>query len=91
LIKEIIDYLNDRAGTRYKVTECTKKMIHARYEEGFTIDDFKTVINNKIESWLGSEWAKYLRPSTLFIPSKFEGYLNEKVEQNVNMNIKELS
>jgi hypothetical protein len=45
--------------------------------EKFTLEDFKTVIDKKAKSWMGTEWQKYLRPETLF-GTKFEGYLNEK-------------
>ena len=75
---EIIAYLNDKCGTRYKATESTKKLIHARFKEGFTKEDFFKVIDIKVSSWKNTEWEKYLRPQTLFCASKFQGYLNEK-------------
>lgn len=75
---EIISYLNERTSSRYRNTESTKKLIRARLEEGFTKEDFFTVIDNKVRSWKGTEWEKYLRPETLFCASKFQGYLNEK-------------
>ena len=75
---EIIAYLNEKCCTRYKATKSTKELIHARIEEGFTKEDFFTVIDKKVKDWKGTEWEKYLRPSTLFNASKFQGYLNEK-------------
>ncbi len=75
---EIIDYLNEKTASRYKATKPTKEFIHARMEEGFTKEDFFTVIDNKVASWKGTEWEKYLRPQTLFNATKFQGYLNEK-------------
>jgi len=75
---EIIAYLNEKTASRYKPTKSTKEFIHARIEEGFTKDDFITVIDNKVASWKGTEWEKYLRPQTLFNATKFQGYLNEK-------------
>lgn len=77
--KSIISYLNEIAGTGYKPTTAkTKKAIHARLEEGFTVDDFKTVIAKKCAEWIGDpKMEKYLRPETLF-GTKFEGYLNAK-------------
>lgn len=75
---EIVSYLNEKAGTKYRASaEKTKKLIHARLSEGFGLDDFKTVIDNKCADWLGTDYAKFLRPETLFSP-KFEGYLNQK-------------
>lgn len=75
--KQIIDYLNKKAGTHYKPTsKATQKLIKARWHEGFTFEDFKKVIDNQAFSWQGTEWWAYMRPSTLFNASKFEGYLN---------------
>lgn len=77
---EIVDYLNQKAGTRYKhSSEDTRKHIRARVNDGYTIDDFKAVIDRKTAEWKGTEWEKFLRPSTLF-GSKFESYLNQKEE-----------
>ena len=75
---EIIEYLNDRLGSNYKTsTEKTRTQIKARFKEGFTLDDFKVVIDKKINEWFGTDMQKYLRPETLF-GTKFEGYLNQK-------------
>lgn len=78
--KEIINYLNKKAGTRYRESsKTTRSHINARISEGYTIDDFKTVIDKKCESWLNDKkMSKYLRPETLF-GTKFEGYLNEPI------------
>ncbi len=78
--KDVIDYLNQQTGKHYKST--TKKnqtVIRARTDEGFTLDDFKQVINNKVTEWKGTDMEKYLRPETLF-GTKFEGYLNQKTQ-----------
>ena len=78
LYTRIIAHLNEKAGTKYKATtQKTKTAIHARLAEGFTLDDFITVIDKKCADWIGTEFEKYLRPETLFSP-KFEGYLNAK-------------
>lgn len=79
--KEIIDYLNDQTNKTYKhTTKKTKTLIHARWNEGFRLDDFKRVIDNKVTAWRGGEMERYLRPETLF-GTKFEGYLNETPTQ----------
>ena len=78
-IKEIIQYLNDRCGTRYRYqTKGTQEHINARLKEGYTVDDFKTVIDKKFEEWHGTDMEKFLRPETLFA-GKFESYLNQKI------------
>lgn len=74
---EVVTYLNEKANTNFKpCTDKTKRCIKARVNEGFTLEDFKKVIDKKVNSWMGTEWQKYLRPETLF-GTKFEGYLNE--------------
>ena len=74
---EVVDYLNQAAGTAFrKTSKDTKKHIRARFNDGYTLDDFKTVIDHKVTEWKGTEFEKFLRPSTLF-GSKFEGYLNQ--------------
>lgn len=82
---KVIQHLNEKAGTRYKPSSSkTKTCIHARLAEGFTLDDFYTVIDKKCAEWIGTEWEKFLRPETLF-GTKFEGYLNSK-SKKVNEN-----
>ena len=76
---EIIQYLNMRTGAKYKsTTSKTKQLINARVNEGFTLDDFKTVIDKKCVEWSGTEFEKFLRPNTLF-GTKFDSYLNQNV------------
>lgn len=75
--KQIVDYLNDRTGKHYRLGKNVRKLINARLSEGYTVDDFKTVIDHKVASWKGTEMEQYLRPSTLFAPSHFDDYLNE--------------
>ena len=76
---EIIDYLNLKAVTRYKTSsKKTQSLINARLNEGFTLDDFKTVVDKKVAEWKGTEMEQYLRPETLF-GTKFEGYLNANI------------
>ena len=80
----VVDYLNQKAGTAYKPTgKATQQHINARLAEGFTVDDFKRVIDNKCADWLGTEWEQYLRPATLF-GTKFESYLNSKKTKEKN-------
>lgn len=75
--KIIINYLNTKSNKNYKYsTKKTQALIHARCEDGYTIDDFKKVIDIKCADWVGTEWEQYLRPETLF-GNKFEGYLNQ--------------
>ncbi len=82
-ITEIIFYLNSVLNTRYRVNnKVTQKHINARLKEGYTVDDFKTVIDKKTAEWRGTEMEQYLRPETLF-GTKFESYLNATINKSV--------
>lgn len=76
-IVEIIEYLNFKAGTKYRANNAiTIGHINARKGEGFTKEDFFAVIDNMTSRWLNDEkMSAFLRPQTLFC-GKFEGYLN---------------
>ena len=78
---EVMDYLNlvlKQYGKRgYKRDGKTAHTyIKRRLKDGFTVDDFKDVIEIKV-AWLKDpKQHKYYRPQTLF-SEKFESYLNE--------------
>ena len=77
--KEIVDYLNQKLGTKYRSTsQKTRKLIKDRFNDKFTLEDFKIVIDKKVFQWQGTQFSDYLRPETLF-GAKFEGYLNQQV------------
>lgn len=83
-IKEIVDYLNEKAETKFRSSsQKTQSLIKARLNEKFTVDDFKKVIDNKVQEWKDTDMEIYLRPETLF-GTKFEGYLNQKPIQKKN-------
>ncbi|OHB72971.1 MAG: hypothetical protein A2W17_03550 [Planctomycetes bacterium RBG_16_41_13] len=90
LYATIISYLNEKAKTSYKATtKKTTELIKARLKEGFALEDFKKVIDNKVHEWLNDlKFRKFLRPETLF-GTKFEGYLNqqplEKTQYDIDM------
>lgn len=77
-VKVIVDYLNDKIGAHYKPNgKKIKELIRARMNEGYTVEDFKTVIDKKFKSWGNDpKMSLYLRPSTLF-GTRFAEYLNE--------------
>ena len=82
---EIIEYLNLKTGSKFKPsTKPYVQAIQARLKEGYSIDDFKTVINKKCAEWIGTKMEKYLTPKTLFAPSHFDQYLNANVKPEMN-------
>lgn len=73
-----IEYLNEQADTKFRTnSKQTRTIIGARLKDGFTLKDIKQVIDNKVNDWKGTDMEQYLRPSTLFAPTKFEAYLNQ--------------
>jgi phage replication O-like protein O len=84
LRSEIIEYLNKVTHSKYKSnTPVSVKHINARLKEGFTLEDFKYVVDVKWVEWggkftnEGKSCEDWMRPITLFGP-KFEGYLNQE-------------
>lgn len=72
----IIDYLNKHAGTRYrKDTPETVRLLTRLLDNGYSVADITEVIDRKAKEWCGTDFAKYIRPATLF-GAKFESYLN---------------
>ena len=78
VVREVIAYLNEKAGKNFKASsKHSASLIKARLSEGFSVEDFKRVIDNKVADWKPrKDMEIYLRPETLF-GTKFEGYLNE--------------
>lgn len=79
---EIISYLNEKAGRSFRNTDANKRLIKTRWKEGYKLEDFQKVVDNKVLDWTGKTIngqpaEKYLQPSTLF-GTKFDNYLNEK-------------
>ena len=76
----IISYLNERLGTAYRPEgKAIERLINGRLDEGYTVDDFKKVIDNMVSEWGDDEkMQQYLRPSTLFTATHFPEYLNRK-------------
>ena len=83
---EIIGYLNTKTGQKLKpTTKAYQKLIRARWNDGYKLQDFKTVIDNKAYEWQGTKFWKYMTPKTLFAQSHFDEYLNaNKREENSN-------
>ncbi|MGO6030675.1 conserved phage C-terminal domain-containing protein [Streptococcus pyogenes] len=76
ICKEVISYLNLKAKKNFKVdTASHHKFIKARLKEGYTLEDFKKVVDIMSAKWIGTEYEQYLQPQTLF-GNKMNNYLN---------------
>lgn len=78
-VVSVIQYLNEKAKKHFKaLPKPIERLVKARYQEGYKLDDFKKVIDWKVKEWLNdAHWQRYLRPSTLFNATNFENYLEE--------------
>jgi len=77
---EILEFLNLKAGKKFRQTDVNLKMIEARLNSGASVEECKKIIIRKTREWINdSAWKKYLRPATLFNLTKFEQYIGELV------------
>ena len=74
----VVQYLNQKTGKNFSdKTKTTISFIKARENDGFSEQDFFTVIDNKCSKWLSDpKMIEFLRPQTLF-GTKFESYLQD--------------
>jgi len=90
-VSEIVDYLNEKANRRLRVGYPIKKLVNARVSEGYNLDDFKHVIDVKCSQWLGTDFEKFLRPSTLFNATRFTEYHSEKLKASKDVKSEEIT
>jgi len=84
-VTRIIATLNEEWGSGFRpTTEANRRSIRARLNDGHSEDDVNSVIK-----YMGTKWgndprmSQYLRPITVFSPSKFEGYLSSAKTREV--------
>lgn len=94
--EKIVGRLNELTGASYwHDSKNTRTLIKARFKEGFTEEDFITVIDKMCYLWNRepkkgqTDMRLYLRPSTLF-GTKFEQYLNMNITK-VELTTKDLA
>jgi uncharacterized phage protein (TIGR02220 family) len=71
---EVLSYLNSKTGRKYR----NFKNILPRLREGRTIEEMKQVIDTKLLDPHFIENPQYLNPETLFRPSNFDRYVNQR-------------
>jgi uncharacterized phage protein (TIGR02220 family) len=91
--QEILTYLNKKLKKKYNGSGNTRRgnfklipdtitLIDALLQNGYSLDDFRHVIDVKIEEWWDHpRFNQHLAPSTLFSPSNFEKYLAQDINQ----------
>lgn len=80
--KEILQILNTETRNNYRLCDSLRRLVHARWMEGFRLEDFRHVILAKSSQWKDDpKWCNYLRPETLF-SNKFNSYRQEKIVES---------
>jgi len=74
--KQVLTHLNQVTSSRYQVSTTSLQNIRARIGEGFTVEELSLVVDYCNAKWSDDlTMASYLRPQTLFQPTKFPAYL----------------
>ena len=78
IIRTIIEILNIETEKEFSPdAKLTRKLIQEKLNAGYSLADFKCVIEKKCDAWKADPVMKsYLKPSLLF-GNKFDEYLNE--------------
>ena len=77
--REILQFLNEKAGRSFRETDTNLRLIEARLKSGATVANCRGVIARKVREWgQDPKMQKYLRPETLFSATHFESYLGER-------------
>ena len=74
---EILQYLNELAGKRFKPIKSNLTPIAARLKDGYTVQELKEIVQVKTLDWKNNETMnQHLCPTTLFRPGNTDKYLN---------------
>lgn len=79
---QVLNHLNTVAGSRFQKSKTSLENIRARLREGHTVEDMILMVDYKHVHWEGTTQYDYMQPTTLFRPTKFEGYLHSAVRWN---------
>ncbi|PHZ22192.1 conserved phage C-terminal domain-containing protein [Yersinia massiliensis] len=72
---EVLKHLNQLTGAKYTTIKTNLQNIRARLTDGHDKQSLLLVVDYLVSRWLGTEWAKFLNPETMFRPTKFDGNL----------------
>ncbi|MCC3720553.1 conserved phage C-terminal domain-containing protein [Rouxiella badensis] len=73
--KSVLQHLNQLTNRRWQVSKSSLSGIRGRLNEGFTAEQLILTVDYMVEKWRNDEeMCDFLRPTTLFQPTKFPGY-----------------
>ncbi|CAM3404873.1 transcriptional regulator [Rouxiella silvae] len=78
--KSVLQHLNQLTNRRWQVSKSSLSGIRGRLNEGFTAEQLILTVDYMVEKWRNDEeMCDFLRPTTLFQPTKFPGYQGSSV------------
>ena len=72
--EEVLQHLRSATGRKFTLT---RNIIACIKREKCTVEQCKLVIDFKASKWLGTDMADHLNPTTPFLASHFQAYLDE--------------
>ncbi len=76
--RQILSFLNEKTGKKYRPVASNLRMIRARLKEGYTVEELRQVIAMMVRKWSSDEkMREYLRPATIFNATKCAQYIGE--------------
>ena len=83
----IISYLNQQSGFKYKLVKSNINLIKARLKD-YSEEELLEMVQYKCNEWRNNEeFRKYLRPATLFNSTKCEMYVAQSKQHNTKPNL----
>ena len=71
----VLRHLNAVTGKQFRAGKTSLENIRARLRDDYTVQQLMLAVDYKHVHWEDTEHYEYMQPTTLFRPSKFEGYL----------------
>lgn len=85
-IKEIIDYVNEKAGKCFNYCASYVKNINALFAAGYSKEDMLAVVDQRFEDLSDTkEFNKEMNPSKLFFIKTFPNYLKDAKVSDITM------
>jgi len=76
--RQILSFLNEKTGKKYRPVAANLRMIRARLKEGCSVEELRQVVAMKCREWRNNNRMQpYLRPATLFNATKCAQYIGE--------------
>lgn len=85
-VKEIIDYVNEKAGKCFNYASSYVKNINALFAAGYSKEDMIAVVDQRFEDLFGTkEFNAQMNPSKLFFIKTFPNYLKDAKGSDITM------